>query len=180
MSESFRFEIPQHFTAGTVGPRGQRTFYLQFGNVGEIVSLKCEKQQVQALAEFLDQLLDDAGPVAPDEVPLALELIDPVEPAWTVSSIGVAYREEDGHFLLVVEELPRRRGRRRGRRTRSRTAEHLARAGESVHRTGPRPGHRRTAAVQLLRAGSRRRRHLVPVSQLIHLHRRPTLLGPSA
>lgn len=105
MSESFRFEIPEHFTAGTVGPRGQRTFFLQFGNVGEIVSLKCEKQQVQALAEFLDQLLDDAGPVTPDEVPLALDLIDPVEPAWTVSSIGVAYREEDGHFLLVVEEL---------------------------------------------------------------------------
>lgn len=105
MHESFRFEIPEHFTAGTVGPRGQRTFYLQFGNVGEIVSLKCEKQQVQALAEFLDQLLDDAGPVAPDEVPLALDLIDPVQPAWTVSSIGVAYRDEDGHFLLVVEEL---------------------------------------------------------------------------
>lgn len=105
MNASFRFEVPEHFTAGTVGPRGQRTFYLQFGNVGEIVSLKCEKQQIQALAEFLDQLLDDAGPVTPDDVPLALDLIDPVQPAWTVSSIGVAYREEDGHFLLVVEEL---------------------------------------------------------------------------
>ena len=105
MSESFHFETPEHFTAGTVGPRGQRTFYLQFGNVGEIVSLKCEKQQVQALAEFLDQLLDDAGPVSPDEVPLALDLIDPVRPAWAVSSIGVAYSEADGQFLLVVEEL---------------------------------------------------------------------------
>jgi len=105
MSDSFRFEVPEHFTAGTVGPRGQRTFFIQFGNVGEIVSLRLEKQQVYALAEFLEQLLDDAGPVAPDDVPLALDLIDPVQSAWTVSSIGVAYREEDHRFLLVVEEL---------------------------------------------------------------------------
>jgi uncharacterized repeat protein (TIGR03847 family) len=179
MSESFRFEIPEHFTAGTVGPRGQRTFYLQFGNVGEIVSLKCEKQQVQALAEFLDQLLETPDPSPPTRSPWPSTSSTRFDAAWTVSSIGVAYREEDGHFLLVVEELLDDEDRRR-HRTRGGTAEHLARAGESVHRTGPRPRHRRTATVQLLRTSPRRRRHLVPVSQLIHPHHRPTLLGPSA
>lgn len=105
MSESFHFDELQHFTAGTVGPRGRRTFYLQFGNPGDMVSLKLEKQQVIALAEFLDGLLDDLDPLAPDEVPLALDLIEPVEEAWVVATIGVAYREDVRRFLLVAEEL---------------------------------------------------------------------------
>ena len=79
MSQSFHFERLQHFTAGTIGPKGQRTFFLQFGNAGELVSLKLEKTQVQALGEFFDGLLEDLDPVAPADVPLALDLIDPVE-----------------------------------------------------------------------------------------------------
>lgn len=105
MGDSYHFDELQHFTAGTVGPRGQRTFYLQFGNHGDLVSLKMEKGQVSALAEFLDQLLDDVEPVPEDEVPLALDLIDPVEAAWAVASIGVAFQEDDRSFVLVAEEL---------------------------------------------------------------------------
>lgn len=105
MRPSFHFEELEHFTAGTVGPKGQRTFFLQFGNRGNLVSLKLEKGQVHALAEFLDQLLDDVQPVTDDDVPLALDLIDPVESAWTVASIGVAFHEDDQTFVLVAEEL---------------------------------------------------------------------------
>lgn len=105
MSESFRYEQIQHFTAGTIGPKGQRTFYLQFGNPGDLVSLKLEKGQVNTLAEFFDRLLDDVEPVAIDDVPLALDLIEPVEPAWVVASIGIAYEEDAASFLLVAEEL---------------------------------------------------------------------------
>ena len=88
MSDSYHFERPEHFTAGTVGPKGQRTFFLQFGNAGELVALKLEKGQVHALAEYLDQLLDDIDPVDEDDIPLALDLIDPVEAAWVVGSVG--------------------------------------------------------------------------------------------
>ncbi len=105
MNPSFHFDELEHFTAGTVGPRGQRTFFLQFGNRGELVSLKLEKAQVSALADFLDQLLDDADPVVAEEVPLALDLIDPVEAAWTVASIGVAFQDDEQRFVLVAEEL---------------------------------------------------------------------------
>lgn len=104
MSASFHFDRVQHFTAGTVGPRGQRTFYLQFGNPGELVSLKAEKGQVYSLAEFLDELLDDEA-VEPDDVPLALDLIDPIETAWAVASIGVAHDDTTNTFVLVVEEF---------------------------------------------------------------------------
>lgn len=105
MAESYRFEGVQHFTAGAVGPKGQRTFFLQFGNTGELVSLKLEKTQVHALAEFFDQLLEDLDPVAPGDVPLALDLIDPVEEAWVVASIGVAHQSDDGMFVLVADQL---------------------------------------------------------------------------
>jgi uncharacterized repeat protein (TIGR03847 family) len=104
-AESFRYEQVQHFTAGTVGPKGQRTFFLQFGNPGDLVSLKLEKTQVAALAEFFDRLLEDLDPLAPDEVPLALDLIEPVQAAWVVSSIGVAHEPDDGLFVMVVEQL---------------------------------------------------------------------------
>lgn len=105
MSDSFRFSDVEHFTAGTVGPKGQRTFFVQFGNAGKLVSLKLEKGQVQALAEYLDSLLEDAEPVAVSDVPLALDLIDPVEAAWVVSSMGVAFQEDDNRFVVVAEEL---------------------------------------------------------------------------
>ncbi len=105
MSASYHFEDPEHFTAGAIGPRGQRVFYLQFGNPGELVSLKVEKGQVHALAEFLDRLLGDLDPLDDDDVPLALDLIDPVESEWVVANIGVAYNEDAERFILLAEEL---------------------------------------------------------------------------
>ncbi len=105
MSDSYRVPDVEHFTAGTVGPTGQRTFFVQFGNAGDLVALKLEKGQVHALAEYLDQLLDEVEPVPDDEVPLALDLIEPVEAAWVVASMGVAYREDESDFVVVAEEF---------------------------------------------------------------------------
>lgn len=105
MAESFNYDSLEHFTAGTQGPVGQRVFYLQFGRQGDLVSLKVEKGQVYALAEFLDQLLEGLGEITEEDIPLALDLIDPVDPAWVVASIGVAFQEDSGVFVVVVEEL---------------------------------------------------------------------------
>ena len=41
MSPPFDF-VCEHFTAGAVGPPGQRVFYLQAGAAGELVTLRCE------------------------------------------------------------------------------------------------------------------------------------------
>ena len=49
MSPPFDF-VCEHFTAGTVGPPGQRVFYLQAGAAAQLVTLRCEKQQVGASA----------------------------------------------------------------------------------------------------------------------------------
>jgi uncharacterized repeat protein (TIGR03847 family) len=104
MSRSFHFDEPDHFTAGTVGPPGQRVFYLQARSQGEVVSFKLEKQQVAALADYLRGLLADLP--APDQ-PLspAAPLIEPIEPEWTVGGIGIAVDEAADRILLVVHEL---------------------------------------------------------------------------
>jgi uncharacterized repeat protein (TIGR03847 family) len=100
MSASFDFETPDHFTTGTVGPSGQRIFYLQAREKRQIVTLKVEKEQVRALAEYLGGLLTrlKGGAAA---IPEDLALLEPVEAVWNVGSIGVGY--DEGRDRLVVE-----------------------------------------------------------------------------
>ena len=105
MTESFSFEDVEFFTVGTLGPRGQRVFFLQGRAEGNLVSLKIEKQQVAALAEYLDQVLDDLPDTAVDTTPADLTLREPVVPAWTIGSLGVAYAADDDRLIVMAEEL---------------------------------------------------------------------------
>ena len=100
MSASYDLNDLEHFTVGTIGPPGQRVFYLQAGVTGTVVSLKLEKQQVAALAEHLADVLrkisDDPDSIEPEA---DIGLIDPVEAEWTVGDIGIGYdpdAEPDG------------------------------------------------------------------------------------
>ena len=61
---SYEFESPRLFTVGALGEPGQRTFFLQAHAEGTTVSLKCEKQQAEALAEHLEGVLADLPTVA--------------------------------------------------------------------------------------------------------------------
>ena len=78
MSASFEFEAPDHFTAGAVGPPGQRVFYLQAREKGTLVTLKSEKEQVRALAEYLSSLLEKL-PAVGERAPRDLSLLEPVD-----------------------------------------------------------------------------------------------------
>jgi len=109
MGPSFELREPDHFTAGAVGPPGQRVFYLQATEGDQQVTLKVEKQQVQALCEHLGAMLADLPEVDPDApdttVGTDFSLRPPVEPQWPVGSMGVAYEANNDRILLVVEEL---------------------------------------------------------------------------
>ena len=59
MSTSFDFDEPDHFTAGTIGEPGHRVFFLQAAQHGSVATLRLEKQQVAALAEYLAGILAD-------------------------------------------------------------------------------------------------------------------------
>lgn len=94
---------PAVFTAGTIGPPGQRVFYLQASDDGVVSSVRLEKQQVIALAEYLAGMLHDLP--APTDVPPAPELVEPVVAEWTVGNIGVAYDNDIDRIIIVAEEL---------------------------------------------------------------------------
>ena len=56
----FDYAAPDRFVVGTVGMPGERTFYLQVRQGNVVTSVALEKAQVSALAERVDQLLDEA------------------------------------------------------------------------------------------------------------------------
>jgi uncharacterized repeat protein (TIGR03847 family) len=80
-----RFDPPERFVAGTVGPPGQRTFFLQARTGARVTSVALEKQQVSVLAERIDELLDELLAAVEGETtipampPVALEDNDPLE-----------------------------------------------------------------------------------------------------
>jgi len=101
MSASFDLDQPDHFTAGAVGPPGQRVFYLQAREGRTLVTLKSEKEQVRALGEYLSTLLERV-PDAGDPRPTSLALLEPVQEAWAVGTIGVGYDETMGRVVVVL------------------------------------------------------------------------------
>jgi len=104
MSESFQLDRPDHFTAGAVGVPGQRVFYLQGREDRAVVTLKCEKEQVSALSDYLAGLLAKLPAAAGGEAAAAGALLEPVEPAWAVASLGVGYDEASGRIVVVANE----------------------------------------------------------------------------
>ncbi|HYD10214.1 MAG TPA: DUF3090 family protein, partial [Acidimicrobiales bacterium] len=101
------FDLPDvdRFTAGTVGPPGSRVFYLQAMAGGEVVTLRLEKQQVGALAQYLAELLHDLPSPADDEVPTDLELVEPVQERWIVGQLGVVFDESRDRMVVRADEL---------------------------------------------------------------------------
>ena len=104
MSASFEFVAPDHFTAGAIGPPGQRVFYLQSREKSTLVSLKSEKEQVRALAQYLSGLLEKLPAVGTGTIK-APTLLEPVDAVWIVASIAVGYDEARDRILVVANEL---------------------------------------------------------------------------
>lgn len=93
---------PERFVAGTVGPPGQRTFFLQAVEGRRITSVSLEKQQVEALAERVGELLDELPSVA--DVPSAREdnepLTTPIEDEFRVSTLSLTWSGENEVVVL--------------------------------------------------------------------------------
>ncbi len=103
------FDLPDvdAFLAGAVGPAGGRTFFLQASAGGQVVTLKVEKQQVAALADYLADMLNDLPEPSITSVPSELSMSTPIEPEWPVASMGVAYVESRDRVALWAEQLQR-------------------------------------------------------------------------
>src|SRR3954452_6747638 len=106
----FDFDPPDRFVAGTVGEPGERTFYLQASGGGRLVSVALEKVQVAALAEKVDELLDEVRrrqgeesavpPNAPGELEDVAPLYAPIEEEFRVGTLALAWDDDDGSVLI--------------------------------------------------------------------------------
>lgn len=94
---------PHHVTVGTVGGAGDRTFLVQAEDDQHRVTLVAEKQQVEGIGDLLSRLLVrvDEGP-ADDWDRAAMEVREPVDPAWRVGRIEVGLDPDAGRFLLEL------------------------------------------------------------------------------
>jgi len=106
----YEFEPPERFVAGTVGPPGERTFFLQARGGGRLVSVVLEKVQVALLAEKLEELLTEAHrrfgielPAAEDETPDNEPLEAPVDEEFRVGTLGLAYDVDTA--TVVIEAI---------------------------------------------------------------------------
>ena len=108
------FDPPERFVAGTVGPPGARTFFLQARSGARVVSVALEKQQVAALAERMDELLDEVmsselnEAMIPAVAPLGLEdnepLEQPIEEEFRAGTMTLSWDPADER--VVVEVFP--------------------------------------------------------------------------
>jgi uncharacterized repeat protein (TIGR03847 family) len=103
MSESYDLPEVDHLTVGTVGPPGERVFFLQARQGHQLVTLKLEKTQLAALIRYLGTLLSDLQPPGP--LPAEMDLLEPVEAEWVVGTLGVSYDEDTDHVVMLAEEL---------------------------------------------------------------------------
>ncbi len=106
----YAFEPPERFVAGTVGPPGERAFYLQARGGGRLVSVALEKIQVTMLAEKLDELLGEAhrrfGLVLPEAEAATADndpLDAPVDEEFRVGTLGLAFDVDTS--TVVIEAI---------------------------------------------------------------------------
>ncbi|TIC86496.1 DUF3090 domain-containing protein [Nocardioides sp. GY 10127] len=108
------FDPPERFVAGTVGQPGQRTFFLQARTGTRLISVALEKQQVAALAERVEELLDEVlaadgtasqvPAIAPLDSADNAPLEQPIEEEFRAGTMTLSWDPDD--HRVVIEVFP--------------------------------------------------------------------------
>jgi uncharacterized repeat protein (TIGR03847 family) len=111
----FLYDPPERFVAGTVGLPGRRAFFLQAASAGRTTSVALEKTQVAALAERIDELLDEVvrrtggnapiPAVAPSEADDTDPLESPVEEEFRVGTMALAWDGDEERMIVEAQAL---------------------------------------------------------------------------
>ena len=105
MSTYRDFDSPDAFTTAAIGRPGERIFLLQVRGEGEVITLKCEKQQVAAIAHYVRELLEDLPDSKDAPLPEALALAPHRDFDFIVGPIGVAYDRELDRIVVHLDEM---------------------------------------------------------------------------
>jgi uncharacterized repeat protein (TIGR03847 family) len=105
MSVYYDFDEVDAFTVGAIGQPGARVFFLQARRGTTWVSVKCEKQQASAIADYLRRVLNDLPDPTEKPVPAAMELAAPVDAAFVLGPVGLGYDRATDRVLVQLEEV---------------------------------------------------------------------------
>lgn len=109
----FDFDAPDRFVVGTVGPPGERVFFLQAHQGRRLMSVSVEKEQVRVLADRLNDVLDEVAGGAASEAAAEVYLDDlpldtPIEDEFRVSTLSLAW--DPDRPSVVIEATPEEDG----------------------------------------------------------------------
>lgn len=101
------FDPPERFVAGTVGPPGQRTFFLQARSGTRLTTVSIEKMHVSILADRIGELLETVSVV--EETPAATgpeeadtdPLEAPIEDDFRVNTVSLGW--DESRRVIVIE-----------------------------------------------------------------------------
>ncbi|MBI4882785.1 MAG: DUF3090 domain-containing protein [Actinobacteria bacterium] len=105
MSVYFDFDEVDAFTVGAIGQPGERVFLLQARHGPTSVTIKCEKRQAGAIADYLRRVLVDLPDSGIKPSADALELAAPTDPAFVLGPVGLGYDRDNDRLLVQLEEL---------------------------------------------------------------------------
>lgn len=105
MSDSVEFEHVDVFTTGALGAPGRRVFYLQARVGNRVASVRCEKQQAAAIAQYLRRALAHLPIIEGGRFPESMALTPPDDEPFVLGSVGLEFRKESDLFTLVLREF---------------------------------------------------------------------------
>jgi uncharacterized repeat protein (TIGR03847 family) len=97
-------------TIDTIGPPGQRTFYLQAAQDELVITLIIEKEQAAAIAVAIGGALQQLDMIDEEFDLSGLDLLLPVEPLFRVGKLELGYDQERDMLVIALEELTAEEG----------------------------------------------------------------------
>ncbi|MHB8826846.1 MAG: DUF3090 family protein [Acidimicrobiales bacterium] len=98
---NYVFSSPDRIMVGTRGEVGARLFLLQAREGRRLVVVKCEKQQLAALAQWLGVAITEMG--RPGHLPEDLSLEPEYEPDLVMGDVSLAVDAEAHHVDVVID-----------------------------------------------------------------------------
>ncbi len=102
------FDPAERFVVGTVGPVGQRAFYLQAVDSMRLVTVAVEKEQMSILADRVNDVLDQLAPAEAAEPGAPGGLVEDTDPLqtpfdedWHVQTLSLAW--DESRSVVVIE-----------------------------------------------------------------------------
>ena len=106
MSQPEWIELSQadFVTIDTIGPPGQRTFYLQATQEDLMITVIIEKEQAAALAFAAGSALDQLGEPTGEPDLSGMDLIQPFDPLFRAARLELSYDQSSDKFIVSADE----------------------------------------------------------------------------